>query len=76
MADKNPRFEDGTVNALRFPDKMMCKDCAFRAEDVAGGQISGATLGRCFAYKTKPLGILLDGDECAYYLNENEKEEE
>lgn len=75
---ENPRFKDENVYALRFPEKdqVVCKDCVFRAKDIADGEVSGAVLGCCEAYEIKPPSILLDGKDCIYYLSENEDTEE
>ncbi len=74
---RNPRLAPDATDPLRFPeeDEVICKDCIYRAKDIANGTIKGATLGVCDAYPIKPPSILLDGAECMYYCSEDEDEE-
>ena len=56
------------------PKKIVCKDCFHREPDrnLGGTVIKGCTLATCGAFASKPTGILFDGDECPYYLDEKE----
>ena len=60
--------------------KIACKDCYFREPDRKASDtvtIKGCTLGICKVYQVaKPSEVMFDYEPCAYYLNENEDEEE
>ena len=58
------------------PKKIQCSKCMLREKDRLDGQINGATLGICAAFKFKPSEILMDGAECPYFIDENETDEE
>jgi hypothetical protein len=47
-----------------------------RAKDRLDGEINGATLGVCDAYDFKPPQILMDGEDCPYFIDENEEDDE
>ena len=74
----NPRLRPNAVSPLRFPelDKVVCKDCVYRAKDIGRGKdaVNGAVLGTCEAYHIKPPSILLDGADCMYYLSEKDED--
>lgn len=55
-------------------EKIVCKDCRFRKEDVKVGEqtLSGATYGMCKVFQYKPVEVLLYGAMCDYYLSEND----
>ena len=63
---------------MNHPDceKIRCKDCFLREKDTPELGIKGATLGVCGAYSIKPTEILFDGEDCPYYIDENEEDEE
>ena len=65
---KKERQIDAPV-IMEYPDvdKVICKDCMFRAKGK-----DGATLGRCdcFPRNDKPLGILFYEELCPYYVDE------
>lgn len=51
---------------------IICKDCAFRLKpvEIQGETIERHTYGECLAFKTKPLGILWNGESCELYTKE------
>ena len=55
---------------------VICKDCVFREEDrVYKGEVvyKGACLGTCKCYPmSKPAGILYRGEDCDFYVSEND----
>lgn len=73
---QKPRWENEEWT-LEHPDeaKIACKDCYHREPDrtlYSGKVIKGSTLGMCAAYSDKPDDILFNGEECPYYLCEDE----
>lgn len=59
-------------------EKVVCKDCCFRAEDRhfnSGSVIYGCTLAMCQVFDRKPDGIL-EGEKCSYYVSDKEDEDE
>ena len=57
------------------PKKIQCSKCILREKDRLDGEINGATLGICEAFKIKPPQILFDGAECPYFIDESDDEE-
>lgn len=71
MADKKkPNYVDGMKIDLIKPENVWCNSCVFRAKSK-----DGATLAYCDVYPRldKPMGVLLYGKECDYYVDENTK---
>ena len=77
---KEPRWADEDWKSTGPDlDKVICKDCIYRAEDVYhNGKLMepGACLGKCEAFPFKPIGILLSGEDCEYYYGENEEDDQ
>jgi len=76
---KEPRWtnEDWTSSCPDV-DKIQCKDCIYRAEDVYhNGKLMdyGACLTKCEAFPFKPIGILLGEEKCEYHYGENEEDD-
>lgn len=71
---KNARWEDEELNFEHpDPNKIVCKDCAFRAEDnMWKGKVAllGSVKGGCAVYESKPMAVLYDGSTCAFYRKE------
>ena len=70
-----PRWEKEKWNVTSpNDDEIVCKDCIYRLKDRKAGDtvIHGASLGECDVFKIKPVPILMDGEECPYYLSETE----
>lgn len=66
------RWDDEKLSWVQpDPKKIRCSKCMLRAKDRLDGKINGATLGLCDAYDFKPSGILFDGDECPYFIDED-----
>lgn len=72
---KNPRFEDDNFE-LTLPDdeKIQCKGCFLREADRTIGDtvVSGATLGICKVFQSKPREILFENAKCPYFIDEKE----
>lgn len=73
---KAPRWENEDM-VWEHPDikKIKCATCYLREPDRTGLGIKGATLGCCAAYPIKPHDVLWKGEDCPYYLDENEEDE-
>ena len=73
---KKPRWADEEWK-WEFPDpnEVVCKDCVFREPDAKAGKtlIDGATKSMCEVYNLKPHGILFHGEDCDYYMSEDEQ---
>ena len=74
-----PRWEDEdwTVETPD-PEKCKCKKCFLREEDrqIGDRTIHGCTLGTCAAFNVKPNEILFQGEDCPYFIDEDEKDED
>lgn len=72
-----PRWDNEELSwAQPDPQKIQCSKCMLRAKDRLDGEINGATLGVCDAYDFKPPQILMDGEDCPYFIDENEEDDE
>ena len=74
---KAPRWEDEEM-VWEQPDihKIRCATCFLREPDRKGLGVKGATLGCCAAYPIKPNGVLWHNEDCPYYIDENEEDED
>lgn len=72
-----PRWDNEELSWVQpNPQKIQCSKCMLRAKDRLDGEINGATLGVCDAYDFKPPQILMDGEDCPYFIDENEEDDE
>lgn len=72
-----PRWDNEKLSWVQpAPQKIQCSKCMLRAKDRLDGEINGATLGVCDAYDFKPPQILMDGEDCPYFIDENEEDDE
>ena len=72
-----PRWDNEKLSWVQpDPKKIQCSKCMLRAKDRLDGEINGATLGVCDAYDFKPPQILMDGEDCPYFIGENEEDDE
>lgn len=72
-----PRWDNEKLSWVQpDPQKIQCSKCMLRAKDRLDGEINGATLGVCDAYDFKPPQILMDGEDCPYFIDENEEDDE
>lgn len=72
-----PRWDNEELSWVQpDPQKIQCSKCMLRAKDRLDGEINGATLGVCDAYDFKPPQILMDGEDCPYFIDENEEDDE
>ena len=72
-----PRWDKEKLSWVQpDPQKIQCSKCMLRAKDRLDGEINGATLGVCDAYDFKPPQILMDGEDCPYFIDENEEDDE
>lgn len=72
-----PRWDNEELSWVQpDPKKIQCSKCMLRAKDRLDGEINGATLGVCDAYDFKPPQILMDGEDCPYFIDENEEDDE
>lgn len=71
------RWDDEKL-VFEMPDinKIQCKNCFLREKDRTELGIKGATLAICDAYDHKPKEILWDGEDCPYFIDENEEDED
>ena len=72
-----PRWDNEELSWVQpDPQKIQCSKCMLRAKDRLDGEINGATLGVCDAYDFKPPQILMDGEDCPYFIDENKEDDE
>ncbi len=79
MEKEKTKFEKGDdLGKGRIPDinKIECRDCTWRSEDVPEVGIVGATMGKCMVYDIKPYGIIWLGEHCPYHVKESDVNDE